>query len=140
MINARSILGAAAGPSLGRHLLVLVILGQQIKVRHRTAVCYPSLTRKAETTGNCRPGRGCMRSQRLPISSILKDSTFPGVHVSGEMLFPAREYRPKGYLGPICSKDPRHAQGHAQGRSTARRDRRDRRDRCGPRSFAAGKK
>ena len=28
MINARSILGAAAGPSLGRHLLVLVILGQ----------------------------------------------------------------------------------------------------------------
>jgi len=58
---------------------------------------YPSLAPKAETTGNCRPGRGCVRSRRLPISSTLRDKAFPGLHVSGEIGFSAREYLPKGY-------------------------------------------
>ena len=44
-----------------------------------------------------------MRSRRLPISSTLRDRTFPGLHVSGEMLFPAREYKPEGYSGLVCA-------------------------------------
>ena len=54
-----------------------------------------------ETTGNCRPGRGRVRSRRLPISSTLRDRAFPCLHVSGEMRFSAREYKPKGHLGSI---------------------------------------
>jgi DNA-binding transcriptional regulator YhcF (GntR family) len=34
--------------------------------------------KKIETTGNCRLRRGCVRSRRLPISSILSDRAFPG--------------------------------------------------------------
>jgi hypothetical protein len=43
-------------------------------VRVRFGVLH---TRKAETTGNCRPGRGCVRSRRLPISSTPRDTAFP---------------------------------------------------------------
>ncbi len=64
---------------------------------------HPSLARKAETTGNCRPGRGCVRSRRLPISSTLRDTAFPSLHVSGKMRFSAREYKPKGNSRSICA-------------------------------------
>ena len=44
-----------------------------------------------------------MRSRFLPISSALRDRAFPGLHVSGEMRFSAREYKPKGHLRSICA-------------------------------------
>jgi hypothetical protein len=42
--------------------------------------------------------RGGVRSRRLPISSILSDRAFLGLHVIAEMLFSTQEYLPEGYL------------------------------------------
>ncbi len=44
-----------------------------------------------------------MRSRRLPISSTLRDSAFPGLNVSGEMHFSAQEYKPKGHSGLVSA-------------------------------------
>ncbi len=37
------------------------------------------------------------------MSSTLRDRAFPGLNVSGEMLFSAREYPSKGHLGLVCA-------------------------------------
>ncbi|MEA2262424.1 MAG: hypothetical protein QOJ51_5249 [Acidobacteriaceae bacterium] len=60
------------------------------------------------------PAKARLRENpRLPISSALRDTAFPSLHVSGEMFFPAREYRPRGYLGSSrCKLGGKLAVGH----------------------------